>query len=104
MSLFPPRIAVYMPAFDYNSGSVNIYFNFSDYQSAMSASSADISVRFQNNNVSALTGRALFLQGQKIHKIDNVEDLLTTSSPYYVTLSTEDLEGKAFKEDKIYKV
>ena len=98
MALYPPVVASSMPAFDYTSNSVRIYFTLSGYNTSTISQigSVQLSVRFQTSNTSALKDES------QIITISNIQfDYL--SNRYYVQLLSDSLTS-GFEKDKIYKV
>ena len=106
-NLYPPLVDTYAPSFLINSTNINknicrIYFSLSLYNDITQIKNAQIIVRYQTNNLSALDSTKYPCE----IKLANVEEdnTRTTSDKYYIEISPEDIEGHSFKINQYYKV
>lgn len=100
-NLFPPIIETAMPAFIYSQG-VDVYFSLSLYNDFGDISSnAQVTVRNQKNNLSALKD-SVYPTGIKICPVYENTDLLTENR-YYIHIDSNDLE-EGFQLNTYYKV
>lgn len=91
--LYPPILPSYIPAFDYNKNKVSkvrVYFALSHYNNINTIKSAQITLRFQRNNATALrtpndTGSISVDIGQL--PITSVNNPNSTEYPYYIEIN-----------------
>lgn len=93
-SLFPPIIDSYMPGFLPADG-CRIYFSISDYNDFNDITKAEISLKYQRDNSSALDAETMEIEKEKI-KIDNST---TSNNKYYFKLELDN-----FTVGTIYKL
>lgn len=99
ITLYPPVINQFMPAFVYNT-SVRVYFSLSDFNSLSEIANAQITVTNQNTNLSVLDetkypSEIMLKQVQ----VDNTR----ADDKYYIEISNSDING-GFKIDNYYNV
>lgn len=102
--LYPPILPSYIPAFDYseaNAGSVKIYFQLSHYNSISQIAQAQVIVRFQSNNSSALSDE--FYNEIFTTSVNMIDDSLGIDYPYYIEVPGRYIKN-GFESGYIYKV
>ena len=110
--LFPPIIDTYMPAF-VKDQDCRVYFSLSSFnsQSQIQSDCVQVTVRYQNNNKSALS-TSLYPSQIKLCHLYQVTDSndrdaankLSADDNYYIIISPSDMEGKTFGINQYYKV
>lgn len=97
--LFPPIIDSYMPGFLPAHG-CRAYFSISSYNNFDDISKAEISLKYQIDNSSALIGNAEFIE-----KSINIDSSKTSNDKYYFEIQNEDLSNNSgFTVGTIYKL
>ena len=97
--LFPPIIDSYMPGFLPAHG-CRVYFSISSYNNFNDISKAEISLKYQIDNSSALIGNAEFIE-----KSINIDSSKTSNDKYYFEIQNEDLSNSSgFTVGTIYKL
>ena len=88
-NLFPPIVDSYMPSFNIEEGQCQITFQISDYNSQNEIAKAEVSVRYQSNNTSAL------VNGLEYKEVDLNENNI---------IITNEMLVKPFEANVIYKI
>lgn len=101
-NLYPPIVETYMPAF-LRTQSCQVYFSLSPYNNFEDIKYAQVSIVYQNSNLSALSS---VYYPNEIKVCDIYEDATVTNSnnKYYISLSPLDIEQGVFAENTYYKV
>ena len=102
--LYPPVLPSYVPAFDCNeatAGGVRVYFQLSHYNTISQIAQAQVVVRFQTNNASALADT--FYNDIVALSVSSLEQVVDTDYPYYITIPGNVIKN-GFKAGYIYKV
>lgn len=99
--LYPPILPSYVPAFDYNSTVVGVFFKLSNYNTLSQVKEAQVVVRFQSNNASALTDD--YLNDIVVVPVFTVAHPENTDYPYYVSIPRNIIKD-GFQAGYIYKV
>lgn len=102
MNLYPPIVDTYMPAFLYTE-SCKIYFSLSPYNSFNDIKYAQVTLTYQNSNLTALNSKHY---PNEIKVCDIVEDstIGNTNKKYYITINQNDLNDESFLINNYYKV
>ena len=105
--IYPPIIATFMPAFDFNKP-VRVYFAISTYDSIADIVQAQVTVHYQTDNRNALD-TTTYPNKIKTCSITNVTPqddatIAATLHHYYITIAPSDLVTGGFVPDTIYKV
>lgn len=99
ITLYPPVMQSYMPAFVYSTN-IKVYFSLSEFNSLSEIKNAQVTVVNQNTNLSALdTGKYPSEIMLKNIQIDNEK----TNDKYYIEISNNDINGN-FEIDGYYNV
>ena len=101
LNLYPPVINTYMPAF-INTGNCKVYFSLSPYNNFQDIKYAQISISYQNSNLSAL--RKEYKNEIKICDISVDNNIKNSNQKYYVTIDARDLADEMFAINTYYKV
>lgn len=97
--LFPPIIDSYMPGFLPAHG-CRVYFSISNYNNFEDISKAEISLKYQIDNSSALMDNA-----ETMEKSISIDSLKTSNDKYYFEIQNEDLSNSSgFIVGTIYKL
>lgn len=102
INLYPPIVDTYMPAFLYTE-SCKIYFSLSPYNSFNDIKYAQVTLTYQNSNLTALNFKHY---PNEIKVCDIVEDsaIGNTNKKYYITINQNDLNDESFLINNYYKV
>lgn len=102
INLYPPIVDTYMPAFLYTE-SCKIYFSLSPYNSFNDIKYAQVTLTYQNSNLTALNSKHY---PNEIKVCDIVEDstIGNTNKKYYITINQNDLNDESFLINNYYKV
>jgi len=90
-----------MPAFLRNL-SCKVYFSLSPYNNQEDIKYAQISITYQNSNLSALDNK-IYPNEIKVCDVEK-DSSINSDAQYYVTIDTKDLKDKIFAENVYYKV
>ena len=102
MNLYPPIIDTYMPAFLYNE-SCKIYFSLSPYNNFKDIKYAQVSLTYQNSNLTALNPK-YYPNEIKVCNLTEDKTALNANRRYYITITLDDLSNKMFLINSYYKV
>lgn len=102
INLYPPIVDTYMPAFLYTE-SCKIYFSLSPYNSFNDIKYAQVTLTYQNSNLTALNSKHY---PNEIKVCDIAEDntISNTNKKYYITINQNDLNDESFLINNYYKV
>jgi hypothetical protein len=106
-NLYPPIVDTVMPAFLIGSESIQdnickVYFSLSLFNSIDQIANAQITVRNQTTNKSALDSDK-YPSEVMIKKVE-IDDTKETDDRYYIEIKPGDMEDGSFVVDKYYKV
>ena len=93
--LFPPIVDSYMPCFAIEEEECQILFRISDYNSLSEIHGAEVSVRFQSDNTSALKNKKEFI---------NEENFILNKEEEKIILPASILAKEQYEANVIYKV
>ena len=93
--LFPPIVDSYMPSFAIEDEQCQISFKISDYNSLSEIYGAEVSVRFQSDNTSALKNKLEFI---------NEEEFTLKLNEGKIILPASILAKEKFEANIIYKI
>ncbi len=96
-NLFPPIVDSYMPSFAIEDKECQILFSISDYNSLNAIAGAEVSIRYQSNNTSALAS------GLDYDSTINNENYSFDATNGLLAIKETALKDK-FKANEIYKV
>ena len=105
-NLYPPILKTYTPAFTINPSAAQtackIYFDLSPYTSRTQISNAQVTVRNQNTNLSALNPNTYPTEVMILHIKENSDSSI--NEKYYIEIYPEDMINGEFVIDQFYKV
>lgn len=105
-NLYPPTISTYAPAFLIDSGTekdiCKIYFSISAYNSYNEIENAQVTISYQNTNLSALD-EIKYPCGVMITNIYE-DPAVSSENKYYIKIGKEDIEGGKFEINQYYKL
>lgn len=101
LNLYPPVINTYMPAF-INTGNCKVYFSLSSYNNFSDIKYAQVSIVYQNSNLSAL--RNEYKNDIKVCDIYIDENKKDSNQKYYIVIEAQDLAKQQFEINTYYKV
>lgn len=102
MNLYPPIVDTYMPAFLYTE-SCKIYFSLSPYNSFNDIKYAQVTLTYQNSNLTALNSKH-YPNEIKVCDITEDNTVSNTNKKYYITINQNDLNDEFFLINNYYKV
>ena len=112
-NLFPPIVDSYMPSFAVEDKKCQILFSISDYNSLNAIVGAEVSIRYQSNNISALANGQDFIKDNEVltwtEEIDKEKKEFSASISFdknngIITIPEGVLKERKFKANEIYKV
>ena len=106
MNLYPPIVRTYTPAFtideQYGSPSCKIYFALSSFNGISDISNAQVVVRNQSTNLSALDPDTYPTEVMIVHV--QIDENITTNEKYFIEILPSDMINGEFIIDQYYKV
>ena len=112
-NLFPPIVDSYMPSFAVEDKECQILFSISDYNSLNAIAGAEVSIRYQSNNTSALANGQDFIKDNEVltwtEEIDKEKKEFSAFISFdknngIITIPEGVLKERKFKANEIYKV
>ena len=112
-NLFPPIVDSYMPSFAVEDKECQILFSISDYNSLNAIVGAEVSIRYQSNNTSALANGQDFIKDNEV--LTWTEEIGKETKEFsafisfdknngIITIPEGVLKERKFKANEIYKV
>ncbi len=101
LNLYPPVVSTYMPAF-LNTEDCKLYFSLSPYNNFSDIKYAQVSIVYQNSNLSAL--KKEYKNDIKVCDIHIDENVKNSDQKYYVVINAKDLAENKFAINTYYKV
>ena len=96
ITLYPPIMQSYMPAFIYNTN-IKVYFTLSEFNSLDEIKNAQITIVNQNTNLTVL-------DKTKYPSEIMLKNIQTDSKGYYIEIAATDITGGAFEIDTYYNL
>ena len=100
LNLYPPVVNTYMPAF-INEGACRVYFSLSPYNDIGDIKYAQVSITYQQSNLSALNKD--YKNDIKVCNIQIDNNVVNSNQKYYVDIQAQDLDGGKFLINTYYK-